>query len=118
MVNKKIHILDDDKMSTFLLRKLIEKIGDEFEIQVSISFDEALPKLQLGCDVLFLDQNLKDYTGEECLISFKNKGLTKMKVVLISSHFNDHQLSLSQDFTNIIGNIIKPFSVDKIKDFI
>lgn len=111
----KIHILDDDKISSMLLAKKIESLGFTGEIDKSFTAAEAYPKIKGPNEVLFLDQNLECCIGKDVIDQLQQIGIQGLKIILISSQFNASHEELQNSSNNIIGKIVKPFSAEEIK---
>ena len=114
----KVCVIDDDDIYQFLLKKelkhtnLVDRINVFTDGQKAIDFffdnkenAEALP------DVIFLDINMPIMNGWQFLDEFKklqNAIDKKITIYLVSSSFDDRDITRSKDYAEVTDYIIKP----------
>lgn len=110
----RIHIVDDDIISSTLLKRGILSVQKDVEIVLSETIDEAVSKIGDHNDLVFLDQNVKGRSGEEFINEVLTKGDLGINIVLISSHFKEQHDNLIQKFPFVIGKILKPVTKEDL----
>ncbi len=123
---KKIFIIDDDFISKFVNKKLIEKSGLFSEIAEYDSGRTALQLLQNPelnqesiPDLIFLDIQMPDMNGFEFLNEFEklpNHITNKTKIVMLSSSLDERDRDTSLKNIHVIDFISKPLNNDKLSN--
>ena len=114
-VNSKILIADDDNDHLILFRRVIQQRFPEVEVAVVKDGQSLLHYIHLHpVDLLFLDLDLPDRTGFDCLQAIrKDPAVVDLPVVVYSgsAHLSDIQRSflLHADFY-----LVKPFQLDHL----
>ena len=125
---KKIFIIDDDYISKFVNKKLIEKSGLFNEIAEYDSGRSALQLLQNPelnhetiPDLIFLDIQMPDMNGFEFLNEFEklpNYITNKTKIVMLSSSLDDRDRDVSLKNNFVIDFISKPLDNEKLTNIV
>ena len=125
MNSLKLLIIDDDPISVFLTKKVIEKADINAHV---LTYDNAINALSLFKkindineipDVIFLDLNMPIMNGWEFIDHFsKLDEQIKAKVTLfiLSASDNHNDISRAAKYSFIKRYISKPIRVNQIKD--
>jgi DNA-binding NtrC family response regulator len=111
----RILIIDDSRSITMIVGQMLDSIGIKWDN--SIHGKEAIKKLSKdkGFDLIFLDWNMPEMNGIEFLeYNFKNK-MVNIPIVMMTTENNPHKIKEATDL-GAIGYIIKPFTMDILKD--
>ena len=109
---RQIILMDDDSMTNYLNRKLIEKVWPELEIHVFSRPDkvlEALDSLNLEQALLFLDLNMPSLSGWDILNHLKEQ-YPSLPVVILSSSIDKRDRKKARDYAQVINFITKPLN--------
>lgn len=107
---RSILLVEDDATTMRFLELLLER--HHFDLSFAFSGEEGLARLQqvdaLGFDVVVLDLNLPDVSGEEILV-FLSEHMPEIPVILCSAQPRERLAGLMDTFGNIAGFVVKPF---------
>jgi PAS domain S-box-containing protein len=118
-ISGKILVMDDDK----LMRNLIAKMLESFEMEVALADDgaEAIEKYKTAMDkdtpftAVIMDLTVPGGMGGEIAIKQLLKIDPQVKAVVSSGYSNDHVLSNFEKY-GFKGVISKPFMLDDLKE--
>lgn len=122
-----ILVVEDSEPDQFLCKVMLERFNPDIQVMQAYDGQEALDFLTKAGeqpDLIFLDINMPGMDGYEFLDKYcggKSKAVTADKkadvIMLTSSSFaGDKKRSLAYDCVK--DYIMKPFTVDKIKDVV
>lgn len=106
-------IVDDEYSVRDVLHEIVTLYG--YKAMVADSAKEALTILaKERIDLVLLDLNMPDITGDQFLEFIRKKGF-KTPVVVVSAHV-DKDLARHLGGVGISGIVTKPFEVDRVID--
>ena len=115
-------LIDDNPTTLFYNEDVINEIYPNVEVVTYENSEKALNNfLELKYNdkniLMFLDINMPDYTGYEMLAEIDDEieDIDNLKVVMLTSSKMKSDTEKATRFTQIIGYIEKPLTVDKIK---
>jgi CheY-like chemotaxis protein len=118
---KKFLLADDDQDDTDLFQEALKNIDGSIELSAAINGREALAKLNQYVstpEIIFLDINMPEMDGWDCLMNIKKtERLKDIPVVMLSTSptsINGKKAIQS----GAIGYLEKPSSFVKLKDFL
>lgn len=113
-----IFIIDDEYISNFINRKLIEKISSSVQINEFNDPEEAYEKLKFTKpDLIFLDINMPVMNGWDFLEKMAKEGID-YKVVVLTSSVNTIDRKMAKQYKNVIGYVEKPATIASITPYI
>ena len=108
-----IYLVDDQPITNFITRKLLENEGVTSKIKEFTNPLIALEELESDKDpFIFLDLNMPEMTGWEFLDNLKTKKHCP-KIVILTSSTSELDVLKAKDYPCVVDYIMKPFS--KIK---
>ncbi len=108
-----IYLVDDQPITNFITRKLLENEGVTSNIKEFTNPLIALEELESDKDpFIFLDLNMPEMTGWEFLDNLKTKKYCP-KIVILTSSTSELDVLKAKNYPCVIDYITKPFS--KIK---
>lgn len=123
-------IVDDDPVSSYINKRLIEKLKISDKIIIARNGLDALKKLadfdpnDNTCpEMIILDMEMPVIDGMEFIESFKHlyfENKSNVKIIVNSASINEHYKELLLD-SNIVGYFLKPLNekiISKIADSI
>jgi response regulator of citrate/malate metabolism len=122
-----ILLVDDDKVTNFINRRVINKIGNFNKVEVALNGQQALEIIEKECsegmdspDVILLDINMPVKTGFDFLDQYKNSkypSADKSKIIAVttSSHQKDYEALRQYGIYDVIQ---KPLTEEKIRGVI
>jgi CheY-like chemotaxis protein len=127
---RKILFVDDDEEEMFLFDKAMYKINDKSDIYYAVCGEDLYYFLEtIRPEVLFLDINLPDLDGVECLRKIRLSDPRLLIPVIIYSAFTNMQLVdkcfhekanyfliKPREFEKVITLLKKVFSIDWVKE--
>lgn len=120
-----ITLIDDEEISNFLNRKMIESAALETDIEEFISSKEALnsilnrPQIELP-NIILLDIRMPEINGFEFIeriIESNREDLNKIKIVVMTSSLYSKDKSKALSYPIVIDFINKPITIDNINSF-
>ncbi|TGK49656.1 response regulator [Leptospira bouyouniensis] len=115
----KVFLIEDDAVTTFLIKTLMEKFSFASEI---ITFPngadalEALHKTNVSPDLLFLDLNMPIMDGWQFLDEIQtNSQFSKIPTYILTSSIDPSDKSKSQSFPNVKGYLTKPLALKDLE---
>lgn len=111
--NKKVLIVDDNKLNIKVARKALSDFN--FEIEECFDGVECLEKVKNNTyDLILMDIMMPNMGGEECMKHLKELGITTPVIALTADAMSGaYEKYISLGFTDYIA---KPFSKDQIKE--
>jgi len=105
-----IYLVDDQPITNFITRKLLEVEGITSKIKEFTNPLLALKELESENNpFIFLDLNMPEMTGWEFLETLKSKKYCP-KIVILTSSTSELDVLKAKDYPCVIDYIIKPFS--------
>lgn len=123
---KKILILDDDEISTYLTKKIAEKSNLVEESQIFHQSEEALSSLRTDIsnqtalpDLIVLDINMPVLDGWDFINEFqKTPNYKPIPIVVLSSSVYKDDQDKSKTYPEIKGYLIKPLTLAEFESII
>ncbi|PAM91547.1 hypothetical protein B4N84_27460 [Flavobacterium sp. IR1] len=101
MKKKNILLIDDDPDDTEIFVEAVKTLDKDIEITISNNSLEALQNLKIASDIpdyIFLDMQMPYLSGTEfCEEIAKQPNLSKIKVVIYSSHSANRLKEMTKD---------------------
>jgi len=123
-----ILFIDDDKVTNFYNRKIVnkyQKVKNIISVNSGRSALEYLLDIEvknaIKPDLIFLDINMPGMSGWEFIEEYKkiNPNITKgIKIMLLTTSSNQEDYERSKQISIIDGFINKPLSVDILEDIV
>ncbi|MCW7500433.1 response regulator [Leptospira soteropolitanensis] len=114
-----VYLVEDDVITTFLIKTLMEKFSFTDEIQGFQNGEEALNALLSGShdpDMLFLDLNMPVMDGWEFLKAIsKHPKYEKLPIYILTSSIDPTDKARSAEFPNVKGYLVKPLSLKDLQ---
>jgi len=111
----KIFLVDDQKISNFITRKIIELSKVSCEVTAFEKPKIAFPLvLKEQPDLIFLDLNMPEMSGWDFLEEMKKNKHTS-KVVILSSSTSNLDINRASEYAQVISYQTKPPSREKFK---
>ncbi|EOQ86865.1 response regulator receiver domain protein [Leptospira yanagawae serovar Saopaulo str. Sao Paulo = ATCC 700523] len=108
----KVFLIEDDLVTTFLIKTLMEKFSFASEICTFANGADALDALhksQNFPDFLFLDLNMPIMDGWQFLEAMQNSPhLSNIPTYILTSSIDPNDKSKSESFANVKGYLTKP----------
>jgi len=105
-----IYLVDDQPITNFITRKLLEVEGITSKIKEFTNPLIALEELEIDQDpFIFLDLNMPEMIGWEFLDNLKSSNRYP-KIVILTSSTSELDVLKAKDYPCVIDYIIKPFS--------
>ena len=123
-----VWIIDDDPMSSFMLKRLAElgELADIITIfnnaRGALDYIESHKKIdnQLP-DIIFLDIYMPVTTGWDFLTKFraiKDQLSKKIDIVIISSSDHPKDLQQADSFNEVVAYVVKPVSIERLQELV
>ncbi len=113
-----IFLIDDEYISNFINRKLIEHIDSSVYVTEFSNPEVAYGKLPASKpDLIFLDINMPVMNGWDFLGKMANDGI-KINVIILTSSVNNIDRKMAKKYKNVIGYIEKPATIATITPYI
>lgn len=113
-----ILLVDDEYISNFINRRLIEKIDASLHI---VDFNDAQLAFEqltvIKPDLIFLDINMPVMNGWDFLNKMHEHQLT-FKVIILTSSVNFIDRKMAATYANVVGFVEKPATVATIAPYI
>lgn len=121
-----IFLVDDDRTSNFLNKKILKNIYKNVDIIDFISSEEALGHLTSKQympgkepDVVLLDINMPDIDGWEFIERLKTVNKAHyFKIIMLSSSIDENDMDKAKRYKEVKGFITKPLRVDVLERFL
>lgn len=107
-------LVDDQKLTNFINKKLIEVTNFAPDI-----IDFTLPKKALTHlkknkpDLIFLDLNMPLVDGWQFLDTMRNKGI-KTKVIILTSSMSNQDKERAKEYESVVEFLTKPLTLSNI----
>ncbi|MDR5590752.1 response regulator [Christiangramia sp. SM2212] len=113
---KKIYLVDDQPISNFITKKLLELEGFQGFVKDFTDPTEAFHSVAEDEDALiFLDLNMPVMNGWDFLDAMKNKNLVHRIIILTSSTSKIDQ-EKAREYPNVIKYMVKPMNKKKFSE--
>lgn len=113
-----IFLIDDEYISNFINRKLIEHIDSSVYVTEFSNPEVAYGKLPASKpDLIFLNINMPVMNGWDFLGKMANDGI-KINVIILTSSVNNIDRKMAKKYKNVIGYIEKPATIATITPYI
>ncbi|PJZ44159.1 response regulator [Leptospira brenneri] len=110
-----VYLVEDDMITTFLIKTLMEKFSFADEIQGFQNGADAWNALMDGTadpEMLFLDLNMPIMNGWEFLgMISKHPKYSKLPIYILTSSIDPTDKARSAEFKNVKGYLVKPLSL-------
>ncbi|MCT8335431.1 response regulator [Leptospira sp. 85282-16] len=114
-----VYLVEDDVITTFLIKTLMEKFSFADEIQGFQNGEDALNALlasSIDPDMLFLDLNMPVMDGWEFLKAIsKHPKYSKLPIYILTSSIDPTDKARSAEFPNVKGYLVKPLSLKDLQ---
>ncbi|TGM79210.1 response regulator [Leptospira levettii] len=108
----KVFLIEDDVVTTFLIKTLMEKLSFASEIFTYPNGSEALTALQSSeqlPELLFLDLNMPVMDGWQFLDTIQTiTPISHIPIYILTSSIDPSDKSKSLSFPNVKGYLVKP----------
>lgn len=112
-------LIDDEPISNFITKKLLESFGYTKEVVDYTSPTEAFKVLNKKEEmVLFLDLNMPEMSGWDFLEKMKSENIQHKTVIITASSNEVAVQERAKDFSFVKGCLKKPLNMKIFKDFI
>lgn len=126
MIPKKILLIDDDQVTNFINKKLIEQSSTPIDVKTVGSVTEAIEFLRANIsnwipDVIFVDIFMPIKSGWDFLDEFQKEfeyQSTTIKLYMLSSSSEDSDIFKAQEHFLVKDYITKPLSSKTLGDII
>lgn len=113
-----IFLVDDQKITNFINKKLMNISGVGKQIYDFINPLNALEELEIKKPhLILLDLNMPEIDGWEFLEQMKNYK-TKAKVVIVTSSTSKLDIQKAKEYDRVIHYLIKPLNARSIEELI
>lgn len=114
----KIFLVDDQKITNFINKKIIDIAGVSKLVYDFIDPKEALDKLEENQpNLILLDLNMPDLDGWGFLDRMEEKN-TDAKVVIVTSSTSPFDVEKAKNYNRVIQYITKPLNKDILIGFV
>tara|TARA_R110000765_G_scaffold380694_1_gene471851 strand:+ start:1258 stop:1659 length:402 start_codon:yes stop_codon:yes gene_type:complete len=114
----KIFLVDDQKITNFINKKIIDIAGVSRFVYDFIDPKEALDKLEENQpNLILLDLNMPDIDGWGFLDRMEEKN-TDAKVVIVTSSTSPFDVEKAKNYNRVIQYITKPLNKDILIGFV
>jgi two-component SAPR family response regulator len=113
-----ILLIDDEYISNFISKKLIEKIDASIQAIEFNDPEEAFDKLDyIKPDLIFLDINMPVMNGWDFLDKMAVENID-YKVIILTSSINTIDRKAAMKYMNVIGYIEKPATIASLTPYV
>jgi PAS domain S-box-containing protein len=112
--------IDDDPIQLKICEMIFKKISPNIKYQPFFEAINAIEEMinnHINPDIIFLDLNMPELDGWGFLESLKREG-NSTPVCVLSSTNDPEDIVRSRQFENVKGFLIKPLSLEKLKNFL
>ncbi len=124
---KKICVIDDDDTYSFLIKAQIRKKFPDMDWLNFEDGNDAIDYLNNNLhidqipDIIFLDINMKLMDGWEFLeefIELKNTLPKKIRIYVVSSSINPHDVEKAKSYSDVTDYIVKPIPEEQLLEIL
>jgi len=113
-----ILLVDDEYISNFINKKLIENIDASIHAVEFVNPEQAFDNLHfLKPDLIFLDINMPVMNGWDFLERMAEEEID-YKVIILTSSVNTIDRKMAMKYMNVIGYLEKPATINTITPYI
>ena len=113
---KKIYLIDDQPISNFITKKLLEIEGFEGAVKDFTDPTEAFQNVAEDNDALiFLDLNMPGMNGWDFLDAMKAKDIYH-KIIILTSSTSKVDIEKAQEYPCVIKYMVKPLNKTKFSE--
>lgn len=113
---KKIYLVDDQPISNFITKKLLELEGYCGIVEDFTNPVEAFNQLNQDEDALiFLDLNMPEMNGWEFLEALRKKELSH-KIIILTSSISKVDIDKAKEYPVVIKYMVKPLNKKKFSE--
>lgn len=118
MKYKHVLFVDDDEISNYLSKRMIQNIDPELKVKVITSGEEALNFLKVSnnVDLIFLDINMPGMDGIEFIKEYQKLRHSAKVIVLTSIELSIEKLNQLKEY-ECCDIILKPINKEKLEPF-
>lgn len=117
MQPKRVLIVDDEPHVTMMLADSLEKLGEDYAVEMAHSGDEALTKVrQATYAVLITDYKMPGMNGLD-LAQTVHRLSPETRIILMTAHGSDTLRDIVRQM-ELDGYLDKPFSVAQVRDLV
>ena len=121
-VHKTIMLVDDDRTSNFLNKKILNNLYSDIHIKDFLNSQEALDFLlesKMEPDLILLDINMPEIDGWEFIEELRKSNFHfNFPVIMLSSSIDEGDMDRAKSFKEIKGFITKPLRVDMFDKYL
>lgn len=114
---KNIYLVDDEPISNFITRKLLELEGFTGCITDFINSEKALKAISQDNNdpLIFLDLNMPKMNGFQFIDKLKKEN-NQFKVILLTSSNSKFDLAQAEKYPSVIRYMVKPLTKKKFSE--
>lgn len=120
-----IVLLDDDRTSNFINKRILSKALPTAEINDFLTGEETVHFLlnaketSHNIDLIILDINMPEMDGWEFIVELRAKSLLQFgKLVILSSSINEEDIEAIKKYPEISGFLLKPLDATVVMDYL
>ncbi len=121
-----IWIVDDNEIDVLIGTKTVERYDSTINVRSFVRAQDALEVLETMLkaseklpDLIFLDLYMPLLDGWQFLRAFKTMTASQkheMRIIVTSSTPNEKEIPQQTEFSEVVGHIIKPIDVHRLKE--
>ncbi|CAN5348212.1 response regulator [soil metagenome] len=118
MKYKHLLFIDDDEISNYLSKRMIQNIDSALKVKVITSGEEAINFLKdfSNIDLIFLDINMPGMDGIDFIKEYRKLDYTAKVIILTSIELSTDKLNQLIEL-NCCDLILKPINKEKLEPF-
>lgn len=110
----KIMLVDDQEISNFIMKKVIEVSIPDATVVDFTNPAAALESIKAECpDIILLDLNMPDMNGWQFLQQMDELSISN-KVAIVTSSTSMEDMDASKSFQNVVDFLIKPINKEDL----
>lgn len=110
----KIMLVDDQEISNFIMKKVIEVSIPDATVVDFTNPVAALESIKAECpDIILLDLNMPDMNGWQFLQQMDELSISN-KVAIVTSSTSMEDMDASKSFQNVVDFLIKPINKEDL----